>query len=371
MNILESDYRTPARGLAQKLHVDIPLLTGLLLLSAVGFIVLYSAGGQDPDLLLRHALRLTLGFGAMLMIAQVPPQRLQEAAPWLYSAALLMLVAVLLFGDHAKGAQRWLDLGVIRFQPSELMKLALPLILARYFGKRRLPPAAKRVLVGSVLILAPVALIAQQPDLGTALLIVGSGLFVLLLSGIRWRIIGAGALLAAAAAPLLWHFLHDYQRSRLFIFLNPESDPLGAGYHIIQSTIAIGSGGVFGKGWLNGTQSYLDFIPERTTDFVFAVYGEEFGLIGIMLLLTLFITVIARGLYIALCAPDHFTRLLAGSLILSFSLYIFVNIGMVSGLLPVVGVPLPLISYGGTALVTVMATFGMLMAIHTHPKKPV
>ncbi len=371
MTTLESDYRTPARNLAQKLHLDIPLLTGLLLLSAVGFMVLYSAGGQDTGLLLRHALRLTLGFGLMLMIAQVPPQRLQEAAPWVYSAALALLVAVLLFGDHAKGAQRWLDLGVIRFQPSELMKLALPLMLARYLGQRRLPPGAKRLLVSGVLILTPVALVAEQPDLGTALLIVGSGLFVLLLSGIRWWIIGSGALLGALAAPLMWHFLHDYQRTRLLIFINPQSDPLGAGYHITQSTIAIGSGGVFGKGWLNGTQSYLDFIPERTTDFVFAVYAEEFGLIGILLLLILFIAVIARGLYIALCAPDHFTRLLAGSLILSFSLYIFVNIGMVSGLLPVVGVPLPLISYGGTALVTLMASFGMLMAIHTHPKKPV
>ncbi len=371
MNILEPGYKKPVRGLAQRLHLDIPLLTGLLLLSAVGLVVLYSASGQNQDLLLRHAARLALGFGAMLIVAQVPPQRLQEAAPWAYGAALLMLAAVPLFGDQAKGAQRWLDLGVIRFQPSEMMKLALPLMLAYYLGGRRLPPSAGRVLVCGAMILIPVALIVKQPDLGTALLIIGAGLFVLLLSGLRWWIIGAGALLAAAAAPLWWHFLHDYQRERLLIFLNPGSDPLGAGYHITQSVIAIGSGGVFGKGWLNGTQSYLDFIPERTTDFVFAVYGEEFGLIGVLLLLTLFITVIARGLYIALRAPDHFTRLLAGSLALSFSLYLFVNIGMVSGLLPVVGVPLPFISYGGTALVTLMASFGMLMAIHTHPRKPV
>jgi len=369
MNIMEPGYNKPARGLAQKLHMDLPLLTGLLLLSAVGFVVLYSAGGQNEGLLLRHAMRLALGFGLMLMVAQVPPQRLQEAAPWLYGAALIMLAAVPLVGDQAKGAQRWLDLGVIRFQPSELMKLALPLLLARYLGRRRLPPGARRVLVCGAMIVIPVALIAKQPDLGTAVLIAGAGLFVLLLSGIRWWIIAGSALLAAVATPLLWHFLHDYQRTRLLIFLNPESDPLGAGYHITQSTIAIGSGGFTGKGWLNGTQSYLDFIPERTTDFVFAVYSEEFGLIGVLLLLALFTSVIARGLYIALRAPDHFTRLLAGSLTLSFSLYIFVNISMVSGLMPVVGVPLPLISYGGTALVTLMASFGMLMAIHTHPRK--
>ncbi|MCL5668801.1 MAG: rod shape-determining protein RodA [Gammaproteobacteria bacterium] len=371
MSILEPGYHKLGRSLAQKLHLDLPLLTGLLLLSAVGFIVLYSAGGQDAGLLLRHAVRLALGFGLMLMVAQVPPQRLQEIAPWAYGAALLMLVGVLLFGDQSKGAQRWLDLGVIRFQPAELMKLALPLMLARYLGKRRLPPSAKRVLVCSVMILIPVALIEEKDQYCTALLVIGAGLFVLLLSGIRWWIIGGSALLASAAAPVLWHFLHDYQRKRLLIFLNPESDPLGSGYHIIQSTIAIGSGGFSGKGWLNGTQSYLDFIPERTTDFVFAVYSEEFGLIGALLLLALFIAVTARGLYIALRAPDHFTRLLAGSLTLSFSLYIFVNISMVSGLMPVVGVPLPLISYGGTALVTLMTSFGMLMAIHTHPKKPV
>ncbi|MDP1708552.1 MAG: rod shape-determining protein RodA [Gammaproteobacteria bacterium] len=349
-----------------KLHLDGPLLAGLLLLASVSLLVLYSAGGQDMQLLWRQLLRFGLAFGLMFALAQIPPHRYQQTAPLLFGAGLILLIAVLLFGDTAKGAQRWLQIGGLRFQPSELMKLAVPLMVAWYLGSRPLPPGLSRALVVLALVAVPTALIAKQPDMGTALLVAAAGMFVLLLSGLRWRVIGGAAVLTAAAAPLLWHIMHDYQRQRLLTFLDPEQDPLGTGYHIMQSTIAVGSGGIFGKGWLNGTQSYLDFIPERTTDFIFAVYGEEFGLIGAVLLFALFLFVIVRGLIIAYTAQNNFNRLVAGGLILSFFTYILINIGMVTGLLPVVGVPLPLISYGGTSLVTLMASFGILMSIHTH-----
>lgn len=352
-----------------KLHLDGPLLVGLLLLATISMLVLYSAGGQDMQLLWRQLLRFGLAFGLMFVLAQIPPYRYQQLAPLLFGVGLLLLVAVLLFGDSAKGAQRWLQIGSLRFQPSEMLKLAVPLMVAWYLGSNLLPPSLPRALVALVLIAVPAALIAKQPDMGTALLTASAGLFVLLLSGLRWRVIGGAALLVSAAIPLLWRMMHDYQRQRLLTFLDPEKDPLGAGYHIMQSTIAIGSGGVFGKGWLNGTQSYLDFIPERTTDFIFAVYGEEFGLIGAVLLLTLFLFVIVRGLFIAYHAQNNFNRMVAGGLILSFFTYILVNIGMVTGLMPVVGVPLPLISYGGTSLVTLMASFGILMSIHTHRRR--
>ncbi len=352
-----------------KLHLDGPLLAGLLLLASVSLLVLYSAGGQDMQLLWRQLLRFGLAFGLMFVLAQIPPHRYQQAAPLLFGVGLILLIAVLLFGDTAKGAQRWLQIGGLRFQPSEIMKLAVPLMVAWYLGSRPLPPNLSRALVVLALIAVPTALIAKQPDMGTAVLVASAGMFVLLLSGLRWRVIGGAALLATAAIPLVWRVMHDYQRQRLLTFLDPEKDPLGAGYHILQSTIAIGSGGVFGKGWLNGTQSYLDFIPERTTDFIFAVYGEEFGLIGAVLLLALFLFVIVRGLIIAYSAQNNFNRLIAGGLILSFFTYILINIGMVTGLVPVVGVPLPLISYGGTSLVTLMASFGILMSIHTHRRR--
>jgi rod shape determining protein RodA len=352
-----------------KLHLDGPLLAGLLLLASVSLLVLYSAGGQDMQLLWRQLLRFGLAFGLMFVVAQIPPHRYQQAAPLLFGVGLILLIAVLLFGDTAKGAQRWLQIGGLRFQPSEIMKLAVPLMVAWYLGSRPLPPNLSRALVVLALIAVPTALIAKQPDMGTALLVASAGMFVLLLSGLRWRVIGGAALLATAAIPLVWRVMHDYQRQRLLTFLDPEKDPLGAGYHILQSTIAIGSGGVFGKGWLNGTQSYLDFIPERTTDFIFAVYGEEFGLIGAVLLLALFLFVIVRGLIIAYSAQNNFNHLIAGGLILSFFTYILINIGMVTGLVPVVGVPLPLISYGGTSLVTLMASFGILMSIHTYRRR--
>jgi rod shape determining protein RodA len=356
------------RGWQQLLHLDGTLLFGLILVSAFGLAVLYSASGQSSEALLRQGLRLGLAFGAMVALAQIPPAWLYRWAPWLYGAGILLLVAVLLVGDVGKGAQRWLDLGFIRFQPSEMMKLALPLMVAWHLSETRLPPSASRLLVSAVLIILPVVLIARQPDLGTSLLIGSAGFFVLFLAGLQWRLLALLGGLAAAGLPVLWHFMRDYQRQRVITFLNPEQDPLGAGYHIIQSKIAIGSGGLFGKGWLNGTQAHLEFLPERSTDFIFAVLGEEFGLIGILVLLLLYAFIIVRGIYIATQAQDTFTRLLAGSLSLTFVVYIIVNTGMVTGLLPVVGLPLPLVSYGGTSMVTLMIGFGMLMSIHTHRK---
>lgn len=357
--------RTP---LSHRLHIDVPLLGGLLLLSLMSFVILYSAGGQDNGLLVRHSLRLLLAFAVMVTVAQIPMRYWQLWAPWLFGAGIALLVGVLLFGVISKGAQRWLDLGVLRFQPAEIMKLAVPMMIAWYLSNKRLPPSGGHILVAGLLIIIPVGLIAKQPDLGTSLLIASAGVFVLLLSGMSGRLIAACLVLLAGIAPVLWHFLHDYQRQRVLTFFNPETDPLGSGYHIIQSTIAIGSGGIYGKGWLNGTQSYLDFLPERTTDFIFAVYGEEFGLTGILILLGVYVFIVVRGLMIALYAQDTFARLLGSSLTLTFFVYVFVNIGMVSGLLPVVGVPLPLISYGGTSLVTLMAAFGILMSIQTHRK---
>lgn len=348
------------------LHVDIPLLVGLMMLATVGFVVLYSAGGQSMDLLVRQVIRLGLGFSVLLVLAHIPPYHFQRWTPWLYGFGVLLLLAVAVTGEIGKGAQRWLDLGVVRFQPSELMKLAVPLMVAWYVAERPLPPTHKVLAIAGLILVVPTLLIAEQPDLGTALLVASSGAFVLLLAGMSWRLVALMGALGAAAAPVLWYFLRDYQRQRVITFLNPENDPLGTGYHIIQSKIAIGSGGIYGKGWLNGTQAHLDFLPERSTDFIFAVLGEEFGLLGILLLIAIYLFIIGRGLYIASQAQTSYTRLVAGSITLTFFVYVFVNIGMVTGLLPVVGVPLPLVSYGGTSLVTIMAGFGILMSIHTH-----
>lgn len=370
MSLLIDKRREDAsqRGWLQLLHLDGTLLVGLILLSAFGLAILYSASGQSAEVLLRQGIRLGLAFGAMIAMAQIPPAWLYRWTPWLYGAGLLLLVAVLLVGDVGKGAQRWLDLGFVRFQPSEMMKLSLPLMVAWYLSEARLPPNPSRLLVSAAIIIVPVLLIARQPDLGTSLLIGSAGFFVLFLAGLQWKLLALLGGLATAGLPVLWHFMHGYQRQRVISFLNPEQDPLGAGYHIIQSKIAIGSGGLFGKGWLNGTQSHLEFLPERSTDFIFAVLGEEFGLIGILALLLLYAFIVVRGIYIATQAQDTFTRLLAGSLSLTFVVYIIVNTGMVTGLLPVVGLPLPLVSYGGTSMVTLMIGFGMLMSIHTHRK---
>lgn len=356
------------RNLAELLRLDLPLFTGLLLLSGLGLIVLYSASGEDMGQVKAQIIRLSLAFGVMLALAQVPPQAMCRWSPVLFGIAVILLIAVLITGHVGKGAQRWLNLGLFRFQPSEIMKIALPMMLAWFFSLRDLPPKLLSLSVAAVIMLVPVLLIAKQPDLGTALLVTSSGVFVLFLAGISWRLIIGLALAIAGGAPLAWSLLHDYQKQRVLTFIDPSSDPLGSGYHIIQSKIAIGSGGLYGKGWLNGTQSHLEFIPERHTDFIFSVFSEEFGLTGVVLLMCLYLFIIFRGLYIASAAQNSYNRLLAGSLSLAFFVYLFINTGMVSGLLPVVGVPLPLVSYGGTSVVTILAGFGILMSVHSHKK---
>ena len=357
------------RRLLLRFHIDLPLLLALMALAGTGLFVLYSAGDQSMELVTRQGIRLLIAFTVMLAVAQLSPDSIEHWSPWLFGIGLIMLVAVLAIGDVGKGAQRWLDLGLFRFQPSEIMKIAVPMMIAWYLAEAALPPVRLRLLIAIIILVTPTLLVAKQPDLGTALLIASSGIFVLLLAGMRWRIVLGILILMSASAPLAWNYLlHDYQRQRVLTFLTPENDPLGAGYHIIQSTIAIGSGGSYGKGWLNGTQSHLDFLPERSTDFVFAVFSEEFGFLGTLLLLGLYTFIIGRGLYIAAQAQDTYSRLLAGSITLTFFVYVFVNIGMVSGLLPVVGVPLPLVSYGGTSIVTLLAAFGILMSIQTHRK---
>jgi len=360
----------PARptGVLAWLHIDLPLLTALLLLSLIGLAILYSAGDQQPILVQKQMIRLAVGFAAMILFAQIHPDHLRRWSPFLYLFGILLLLAVILFGEEGKGAQRWLDLWLIRFQPSEMFKLSLPMVIAWFLADQRLPPPLPRLLFSCLMTLVPVLLIAKQPDLGTALLVGSAGAFALFLAGISWQLIAAVGISMAALGPVAWYFMHDYQRQRVLTFLNPESDPLGTGYHIIQSKIAIGSGGIAGKGWLNGTQSHLEFLPERHTDFIFAVISEEFGLIGVTALLCLYLFIILRGLHIATQAQDTFSRILAGALSLIFFVYLIVNTGMVSGLLPVVGVPLPLISYGGTSLVTILISFGILMSIHTHRK---
>lgn len=365
----EENRISAGRRLLYRLHIDLSLWVGIILLSAMGIIVLYSAGDKNLDLINRQFVRLFIAFVVMIAVAQINPSTLKHWAPWMFGLGILMLIAVLLLGEMGKGAQRWLNLGLFRFQPSELMKVAVPIMTAWYLSETPLPPRRGRLIMATFIVIVPTLLIAKQPDLGTALLIASSGFFVLLLAGLGWKLIFSVIALIAASTPIFWNYLlHDYQRQRILTFINPETDPLGSGYHIIQSTIAIGSGGLYGKGWLNGTQAHLDFLPERSTDFVFAVFSEEFGFLGILLLLAVYIAVISRGIIIALNAQDTFSRLLAGSLTLTFFVYVFVNIGMVSGILPVVGLPLPLISYGGTSMVTIMAAFGILMSIQTHRK---
>ncbi len=357
------------RSVWQKLHIDLPLLLGILSLMALGLFIVFSAGGQSIDIVYRQAIRLGVAIVVMLAIAQIPPLSYRKWAVPVFVLGLLLLVAVLLFGHVGKGAQRWLDLGFMKFQPSELMKLIVPIMIAWFISQHNLPVKISTIVYAFILVLIPTLLIAKQPDLGTSLLIASSGIFVIFLAGASWKLIGVCVGLGSAFAPVLWMFLmKDYQRQRVMTFLNPEQDPLGSGYHIIQSKIAIGSGGVDGKGWLQGTQSQLEFLPERHTDFIFAVFSEEFGLIGVAVLLSVYLFIVMRGLWIAVNAQHAFTKLLAGSITLTFFVYVFVNIGMVSGLLPVVGVPLPLVSYGGTSMVTLMAGFGMLMAISTHKR---
>ncbi|WP_210562299.1 rod shape-determining protein RodA [Psychrosphaera aestuarii] len=369
MPVAKTENERRRSSLFFRFHIDLPLLAGILTLMTISLFVVYSAGSQSMDMVVRQMIRMGLGLFVMLLVAQISPFTYQKWAPHIFAAGVILLIAVLLVGDMGKGAQRWLNLGVIKFQPSEVMKLSLPMMMAWFLSKYTLPPSFKNTVWGFIIIATPTLLIAKQPDLGTSLLVASSGFFVMFLAGLSIRVLLGLAISVSAFLPILWFYLmHGYQKQRVLTFLNPESDPLGSGYHIIQSKIAIGSGGTDGKGWLQGTQSQLEFLPERHTDFIFSVFSEEFGFIGVLLLLAVYAFIILRGMQIASRAQEAFTKLLAGSLTLTFFVYLFVNIGMVSGLLPVVGVPLPLVSYGGTSIVTLMASFGILMAIGTNKR---
>jgi len=350
------------------LKIDGPLVVGLALIAAFGLVVLYSASGQSAKVVIATVMRLILGTVAMLLLARINPNFLRRMTPWVYAAGVLLLLVVAVAGHTGLGATRWLKLGPLRFQPSELMKLAVPMTCAWYLHERALPPTFLSLGALAAIILLPVGLVAVEPDLGTAALIAVAGALVIVLAGLRVRVMVALLAIAVVGAWFGWSFMHDYQRRRVLTFLNPQTDPLGAGYHIIQSQIAIGSGGVFGKGWMNGSQAQLEFLPERSTDFIFAVVGEEFGLLGLLLLLLLYLFVVARAIYLATQTQDTFARLLAGSIALTFFVYVLINAGMVTGLLPVVGVPLPLVSYGGSQVVTLLAGFGILMALYSRRK---
>ena len=351
----------------RRLNIDGPLLGGILLICALGLVVLYSAVGENMRLWLNQLIRLGVALIAMFIVAQMPPDFLRRWTPWGYLGGLILLILVLATGEVGQGAKRWLDLG-IRFQPSEIMKLAVPMMLAWYLHDRPIPPKLGQLLILAAMIAVPTVLIARQPDLGTSLLIAASGVIVIILAGLPIRLMIGLAIAAVPGALVLWNYMQDYQKQRVLTLLNPDSDPLGAGYNIIQSKIAIGSGGLFGKGWTNGSQAHLEYLPERDTDFIFAVMGEELGLLGVLSLIALYVFVIGRGLYIAIRAPDTYSRLLAGSISLTFFVYVFVNTAMATGLVPVVGVPLPLVSFGGTSMVTLMAGFGILMSIQSHRK---
>ena len=346
--------------------IDWPLFFGLILLSCASMLILWSAGGENSRLLVSQAVRLSIAVVVMLALAQIRPDSLFRWTPYFYAGALVLLALVLVVGDTGKGAQRWLNLGVVRFQPSEAMKLAVPMMVAWVLTRKSLPPSWQNLSVAFAVLIVPAILILKQPDLGTTILILMSGALIIFMAGFAWKYMVVLAMLLAVAMPIVYQFLHPYQQKRILTLFDPWSDPLGAGYHIIQSMIAIGSGGAQGKGWTHGSQSQLEFIPERHTDFIFSVFAEEMGFIGVLMLLCLYVVLVGRGLYISYYTKDTFARLLAGSLAMTFFFYVFVNIGMVSGMLPVVGIPLPLISFGGTSMVTLMAGFGILMSIHHH-----
>ena len=362
-----ADLAVQRRRRGDIIHLDLPMAFLLVIIAAYGLLILSSAVDQQTDLVISQSLKLLAGVGVMIVVAQIPPITYMRLAPWISLAALLMLVLVIFFGTEVKGSRRWLRIpGLFSFQPSEIMKLVLPLILAWYFNDRYLPPKTRHVLWSLVIIAVPVMLIAFQPDLGTSLIVAASGLFVLLLAGVSRRLIFAAIGGGVVSAPGLWFILKDYQRQRILTLLNPEQDPLGAGWNIIQSKMAIGSGGLFGKGLFEGTQSRLDFLPESQTDFIIAVLGEELGLVGVLALLILYVLLVSRGIFLAVQAQNTFGRLLSGSITFTFFMCVFVNMGMVSGILPIVGVPLPLVSYGGTSILTLFAGFGLLMSVHTH-----
>jgi rod shape determining protein RodA len=367
IHTLHMRMRRFLRRILTRPRIDLPLAMGLFALAMVGLVTLYSAGGGDLGLVGGQAARFVLGAALLLLISRIPPTVLRSWTPWLYAGSTALLVVVAILGE-GRGADRWLDLGFMRFQPSELLKLTMPMMAAWYLHPRQLPPSWKDMAVVGLLIAIPAGLIAKQPDLGTALLVAGAGAFALFLSGVAWWRIGLLLGVVASMVPVGWHFMHQYQRDRVLTLLNPEADPLGNGWHIIQSQIAVGSGGIFGKGWMHGTQSRLEFLPEHTTDFIFAVFSEEFGLVGVACLLALYAFIIGRCLWIAMEARDTYSRLLAGAIGMSFFVYVFVNGGMITGMLPVVGVPLPFVSYGGTSAVSLLSGFGVLMSIHANRK---
>ena len=350
--------------------LDLWLLLGLFAITGYGLLVLYSASGGSEKMFTNRVMQVSLGLGVMFVMAMIPPRTYKQISPYLYAVTIVMLVMVDVFGETSKGAQRWLNLGFVRFQPSEIAKLAVPLMVATFLSNRPLPPNFRDTAIALVIIVFPTLLVAAQPDLGTSILVCAAGIFVLFLAGLSWKLISAGVVFLAGFIPIMWFFLmHDYQKMRVMTLIDPEKDPLGAGYHIIQSKIAIGSGGLHGKGWMEGTQSQLEFLPEPHTDFIFAVLSEELGMIGVLILLGIYLFIIARGLMLGAKSDNAFGRILSGGTALLFFVYVFVNIGMVSGILPVVGVPLPLFSYGGTSYVTLMAAFGLMMSSYVHRKK--
>jgi|TARA_Y100001949_G_scaffold30779_2_gene23908 rod shape determining protein RodA len=355
----------PSEGLQQRLHIDFPLLVAFLAIFMISLTAIYSASNSNIDAVVNQAIKILISISAMAVVAQFSPLSYGRVGPWLFFLCLVLLILVLLIGETRNGATRWLNIG-ISFQPSELMKIAMPLMIARYISSGALPPTVFSVGVSITIVLVPSYLIMEQPDLGTSILIAFSGLVVIFLSGLKKRYLAVAFGLFLAYLPLMWANMHPFQKNRVLAFLNPGSDPTGSGYHLIQSKIAIGSGGLFGKGWLNSTQGQLDFLPERTTDFIFAILAEEFGFLGISLLIGIYLFIIGRGIMIAINAQDLFSRLLASSISLTFFVYVFVNIAMTTGLLPVVGIPLPLISSGGTSMLTIMVGLGMLMSVQTH-----
>ena len=356
----------PSEGLQQRLHIDFPLFLAFLAIFMISLTAIYSASDSNIDAVINQGIKILISISAMLIIAQFSPLSYARIGPWLYFLCLILLILVLVIGETRNGATRWLNIGITSFQPSELMKIAMPLMIARYIARGALPPDVSSVALSITIVLIPSYLIMQEPDLGTSILIAFSGLVVIFLSGLKKRYLAIAFTLFLAYLPFMWSSIHPFQKKRVLSFLNPESDPLGSGYHLIQSKIAIGSGGLFGKGWLNGTQGQLDFLPERTTDFIFAILAEEFGFLGVSLLIGIYLFIIGRGIMIAINAQDLFSRLLASSISLTFFVYVFVNIAMTTGLLPVVGVPLPLISSGGTSMVTIMIGLGMLISVQTH-----
>jgi len=356
----------PSEGLQQRLHIDFPLFLAFIAIFIVSLTTIYSASNSSIDAVVNQGIKILISISAMVVVAQFSPLSYARVGPWLYFLCLVLLILVLVIGETRNGATRWLNIGITSFQPSELMKIAMPLMIARYISRGALPPDISSVALSIIIVLIPSYLIMEEPDLGTSILIAFSGLVVIFLSGLKKRYLAIAFALFLAYLPFMWSSIHPFQKKRVLSFLNPESDPLGSGYHLIQSKIAIGSGGVFGKGWLNSTQGQLDFLPERTTDFIFAILAEEFGFLGVSLLIGIYLFIIWRGIMIAVNAQNLFSRLLASSISLTFFVYVFVNIAMTTGLLPVVGVPLPLISSGGTSMVTIMVGLGMLMSIQTH-----